>query len=200
MINIFRKLFSPIVLAGILLAPSAVLAQQETDAPTSETDPVLVFNRVCYAQVPVIENIRDMSTRFAWERIGGDDLKQFTTLESPDVLEGWDVRIAKKLYRLGIVQSKPSEVMQKTFPEFADGQATSCSLVLDGSDEADLVLERMNSLARKEPNSADVPDGDLLTTTWAGGNEDFKVFLFFKSDQNGKANLLNVTILARKGV
>ncbi|MEM8652946.1 MAG: hypothetical protein AAGF54_20660, partial [Pseudomonadota bacterium] len=62
MINIFRKLFSPIVLAGILLAPSAVLAQQETDAPTSETDPVLVFNRVCYAQVPVIENIRDMST------------------------------------------------------------------------------------------------------------------------------------------
>ena len=70
--------------------------------------------------------------------------------------------------------------------------------MLDGNDEADVILNRMNSLANKQPVSTDVPDGELLTTTWAGGNEDFKVFLFYKSDLKGKANLLNVTILSKE--
>ncbi len=52
----------------------------------------------------------------------------------------------------------------------------------------------------KEPVSSDQPDGDLLTTTWAGGNEDFKVFVFFKSDKANRANLLNVTILSKERI
>lgn len=171
---------------------------QSNDAPISVTDPVLVFNRVCYAQVPVIRNIRDMASEMAWNAMGGDDLKQFTELETPDVLEGWDVNIAQRLYRLGVVQSKPSETFQKSFPEFADGITTACTLILDGQDEASVVQERMNALARKEPNSTDVDDGTLLTTTWSGGNEDFKVFLFMKADKFKKANLLNVTILSKE--
>ena len=182
------------VVAGV----TSVFAQ--SDAPTNETDPVLVFNRACYAQVPVIDNIREMASRFAWEPMGGEDLNQFTTVENPDVLEGWDVRITRKLYRLGIVQSSVTDSFKEAFPDFSDGVATGCTLILDGNDEADVILARMNTLAGKEPASSDVPDGQLLTTTWAGGNEDFKVFLIFKSDESGKAHLLNVTILAKEKI
>ncbi|MGI9349941.1 MAG: hypothetical protein ACR2O3_00135 [Rhizobiaceae bacterium] len=187
-------------IAAAVISANAIMAAvaQQADVPISDSDPVLVFNRVCYAQVPVIDNIREMSTRFAWERMGGEDLKQFTTVENPSVLEGWDVRLAQRLYRLGVVQSSLTENFKQTFPEFAEGVATGCTLILDGSDDADIILERMISLAGKQPTSSDVQDGDLSTTTWAGGNEDFKVFLFYKSDQKGKANLLNVTILSKE--
>lgn len=187
-------------LAVTILCVLAVInqASAQSDAPTQVTDPVLVFNRICYAQVPVLDNIRDMSARLAWERMGGDDLKQFTTVESPEVLEGWDVRIARRLYRLGIVQSGVTGTFKDSFPDFSNGTITGCSLVLDGNDNAQVIIERMSTLAQKEPVSIDVPDGELLTSTWAGGNEDFKVFLFLKSDQNDKANLLNVTILSKE--
>ena len=182
-----------------MLATSA-MAQQQSEVPESTTDPVFLFNRVCYAQVPVVKNIEDMSTRFAWEIMGGEDLKQFTTLEKPDYLEGWDVRLSQRIYRLGVVQSKPSETFNKNFPEFKEGTATACTLVLDGEDDADIILARMNTLVGKGPISSDEPDGKLLTTTWAGGNDDFKVFVFFKSDKQNRANLLNVTILSKERI
>jgi len=193
--NIIRK---TIFTAFIVTMLATTAFAQSNRAEPQITDPVLVFNRVCYAQVPVIRNIREMAAQFAWEPMGGTDLQQFTQLENPDVLDGWDVRISKRLYRLGLVQSKPSETFNKNFPEFKDGVATACTLILDGGDEADVILERMNTLARKEPNSKNVDDGTLLTSTWSGGNEDFKVFLFMKADKNNKANLLNVTILSKE--
>lgn len=196
--NIIRKITTTAFVVT-MLATSA-LAQQQSEVPEKTTDPVFLFNRVCYAQVPVVKNIVDMSTRFAWEIMGGEDLKQFTTLENPDVLEGWDVRLSERIYRLGVVQSPPSEQFNKNYPEFKEGTATACTLVLDGEDDADIILARMNTLVGKEPVSSDTPDGDLLTTTWAGGNEDFKVFVFFKSDKAKRANLLNVTILSKERI
>lgn len=196
--NIIQKITTTAFVATMLT--TSAFAQQQSEVPETTTDPVFLFNRACYAQVPVVKNIIDMSTRFAWEQMGGEDLKQFTSLENPDLLEGWDVRLSKRIYRLGVVQSPPSGQFNKNFPEFKDGTATACTLVLDGEDDADIILGRMNTLVGKEPISSDVPDGDLLTTTWAGGNEDFKVFVFFKSDKQNRANLLNVTILSKERI
>jgi len=198
MMNSSRKISAAIFSMVALSAPT--LAQQQSEVPENTTDPVFIFNRVCYAQVPVVKNIEDMSTRFAWDRMGGEDLKQFTSVENPDYLEGWDVRLSNRIYRLGVVQSKPNETFNKNFPEFSSGTATACTIILDGQDDADLILGRMNALVGKEPVSNDVPDGQLLTTTWAGGNEDFKVFVFFKSDKQDRANLLNVTILSKEPI
>lgn len=192
----FLRTTAAAIITSVTLGASAYA--QTATAPLDVTDAVLVFNRVCYAQVPVIRNIRDMASEMAWNAMGGDDLKQFTSLEEPDLLEGWDVNIAKRLYRLGVVQSKPSAAFNENFPDFKEGTATACTLILDGNDQADEVLSRMNQLARKEPNSKNVDDGTLLTTTWSGGNEDFKVFLFMKADKFNKANLLNVTILSKE--
>ncbi len=141
---IIRKLITA-AFATTMLATSAI-AQQQSEVPETTTDPVFLFNRVCYAQVPVVNNIVDMSTRFAWEQMGGEDLKQFTSLENPDFIEGWDVRLSKRIYRLGVVQSKPSETFNKNYPDFKEGTATACTLVLDGEDDADIILGRMNNL------------------------------------------------------
>ena len=162
----------------------------------SDADPVHVFNEVCYSKVPAIEAIRDMAARLAWNPITGDDLKRFTSLKNPALLEGWDIQVGERLFRLGIVQSRPVASMAGYFPDFADGTATSCTLVLDGENDGAEITVRMRTLAGKEPVSRDVPEGDLNTTTWAGGNADFKVFLFSKVDATD-GGLLNVTILAK---
>ncbi len=193
------KLIKVFCIAGLLSFATANTATAQQSAATAgdETDPVYLFNEICYTQVPNVDQIQDMATRFAWGPMGGTDLEQFTALESPDLLKGWDIQIDKRIFRLGLVQSAPAAEFVATFPTFENGQTTSCSLVMDGQDAADVILQRLNTLTRKTPASSDVPDGDLLATTWAGGNDDVKVFVFLKTDKTGSANLINVTLITR---
>ncbi len=190
------KVFFIAGLVSVFTANTAIAQQAETSG--DETDPVYLFNEICYTQVPNVEQIQNMATRFAWSPMGGIDLEQFTALENPDVLKGWDIPIEKRIFRLGLVQSAPAAEFVANFPSFANGQTTSCTLVMDGRDAAEVILERMNALTRKAPLTSDVPEGNLLTTTWAGGNDDVKVFAFLKTDAaNGSANLINVTLVTR---
>ncbi len=162
-----------------------------------ETDPVFLFNEICYSQVPDVSAIADMAKRFAWEPMGGDDLQRFTTIKTPTLLEGWDMRLSERIYRIGIVQSEPSNALMASFPDLTDATATSCSMVLDGQDDAQLIFDRMVTLVGKAPDNQDQPDEALLTTTWSGGNADVKVFVFLKTDRLKRANLMNVTIVTK---
>jgi len=183
-----------------LLAGYALLATTAVQAASENADPVFVFNRICYAQVPKLDQIRDMARRLAWRSIGRDELKNFTTIKNPEVLEGWDAQVGERLFRVAIVQSSLNAKMKQTFPGLGDGKATSCMLVLDVLNDAKTFSANMQTLAGRAPASKDVPEGDLLTTTWAGGNDDLKVFLFSKANKGGRGGLLNVTVLTKAGV
>lgn len=185
---------SALVVVTMQATGSGVRAQGPVD---DEADPVFVFNKVCYSQVPSIGAIRDMATRLAWQALEKSDLKPFSPDPDPEVLEGWDVQVGKKFFRLGLVRTAVSDKFKQAFPDFADGAATSCTLVLDGGSDAVKVSEGMQKLAGKEPASKDVPDGEFRTTTWAGGTENYKVFLISKAAAAGETGLLNVTILAK---
>jgi len=184
---------SLVVAAAILMSAAKTHAKEEVEG----SDPVFVFNRICYAQVPDVQRIRDMALRLAWRPIKGDDLQKFTTLKDPKVLEGWDVQVGERLYRVAITQSAPPDGMKRTFPEFEKGTSTTCTMVLDEGHDAETFNTNMRTLAGKDPVTKNVPEGSLLTTTWAGGNEDVKVFLFSKANIGGKGGLLNVTVLTR---
>ena len=187
-----------------LAAAVGVVAMQATGSDVraqgpvdDEADPVFVFNKVCYSQVPSVGAIRDMATRLAWQALEKTDLKPFSPDPNPEVLVGWDVQVGKKFFRLGVVRTAVSDKFKQTFPDFADGTATSCTLVLDGASDAAKVSEGMQKLAGREPASKDVSEGEFRTTTWAGGNENYKVFLISKAAAAGETGLLNVTILAK---
>ena len=189
-----KKISRRLLLNSVFFAGSiwSSLAQEP-----SESDPVFVFNRICYAQVPNVEAIRRMALQLAWNPMDGDDLKRFTTVENPPVMEGWDAQVGERLYRVGLMQSGLNARLKQTFPDFTEGTATSCTLVLDEEHKAETFLANMCTLAGKEPIGRDVAEGDLRTTTWAGGNADLKVFLFAKTSPEGQGGLLNVTILQK---
>ncbi len=196
MTNSVRRL--AIVGAVTLVTSHAAVSGVHAQGPVDdEADPVFAFNKVCYSKVPSIAAIRDMATRLAWQALDKSDLRLFSPDQDPEVLEGWDVQVGKKFFRLGLVRTTVSDRFRQTFPDFADGAATSCTLVLDGGSNAVKVSEGMQKLADKEPASRDVPDGEFRTTTWAGGNENYKVFLISKAAAAGETGLLNVTILAK---
>ena len=124
-----------LALAGAVAAAvmQAAISGAHAQGPDDdEADPVFVFNKVCYSQVPSIRAIRDMASRLAWQPLEKSDLKPFATDADPEVLEGWDVQVGKRFFRLGLVRSAVSDKFKQAFPAFADGSATSCTLVLDG--------------------------------------------------------------------
>ena len=182
-----------VALVGMLAIPRPAYTAGE------DTDPVFVFNRICYSQVPNLDGIRNMARKLAWRAIKGEDLKQFTTIKDPSTLEGWDAQVGERLFRVAIVQSPMTQKMKETFPGLGNGNATSCMLVLDEQNDTQVFTKNMQTLAGKEPASKDVVEGDLLTTTWAGGNADVKVFLISKANNDGRGGLLNVTMLTKEG-
>jgi len=113
------------------------------------------------------------------------------------VLDGWVAQVGERLFRVGITQAPISEQMKKTFPDFGEGKATSCSIVLDDQQDAAQFMPNMQTLIGKDPVSRDVKEGFLRTTTWAGGNDDLKVFVFAKAPPTAKGGLLNVTVLQK---
>lgn len=172
---------------------TSVAAQDQEINP----DPVYVFNRTCYAQVPNVESIRTMATKLAWRAMDNDELEEFKSSDAPTSLDGWDVQVGERLFRVGVTQSGVSEQMLINLPEFEGGTVTSCSLVLDDQQDGDEVLQNMQTLAGRDPVASDVVEDLLRTTTWAGGSEDLRVFLFAKIAATGKGGMLNVTMLQK---
>ncbi|MEM9732471.1 MAG: hypothetical protein AAF903_03170 [Pseudomonadota bacterium] len=191
--------FALAVACGLCAATASNAQQANSTLGNSDAnpDPVFVFNRICYAQVPNVIAIREMSVQLAWKPMEERELQQFKTVENPKVLDGWDVQVGERLFRVGIQQSGLNEAQIKTFPDFKDGTVTSCSMVLDDQQDAAEFLPNMQVLAGREPISKGVKEGLLETTTWAGGNDDIKVFLFAKAPPTNKGGLLAVTILQK---
>jgi len=192
----FNKGFA---LAALAIVATPAFAQTSTQSAASEAEKistVSAFNQICYARVPDVQSIGEMASKFAWHNLDKADLSAFATGGKLDVLNGWDAQIGERIYRVGVSQGPVTDNQLETFPDFKEGLTTSCTFVLDGLDQPAIVAGDMQVLAGKEPVSKDVPEGDLKTTLWAGGNDDVKVFLISKSGgENG--GLLNVTVLTK---
>lgn len=181
---------------GLLLMASPSIAQKV--AAPAVIDTVNTFNQICYRQVPGTKGIENMALEFGWKPLDSNSLAAFGNKDALTYLKGWDVLVGERFYRLGVSRGPVLPEMKSNFPEFANGVVTSCTMILDGSDEKSEIANKMNALAGKEPASKNVDDGKLLTTTWAGGNADFKVFLLNKeSKDTGEGGILNVTIISK---
>ena len=114
MTNISFAQMRSLLLAGVLATtPLSSIAAQE-----AATDPVFVFNKTCYAQIPNVHAIQNMARELAWRETGGADLQKFTTVKDPEILMGWDAQVGEQIYRVGVVQSKPPKSLAETFRRF----------------------------------------------------------------------------------
>jgi hypothetical protein len=163
-----------------------------------QIDTVYTFNEICYTKVPNIDAIRDMALKLDWKPLDNEALSAFGNKDELSVLGGWDVQVGEKFYRVGISQGPIADEAKETFPGFDNGVTTSCSMVLDGSDPKAQIATNMQTLAQKQPVSTGVDEGDLTTTTWAGGKDDLKVFLFNKATKIGDGGVLAVTVITKE--
>ena len=186
------------ILAAALALPGTAHAQTGATGE-GDQDPVFAFNRICYGQVPSVAAIRDMALRLAWRAMSDEDIAKFAPVgTTPQVLDGWDAQVGERIYRVAISQGAPAPGMAKTFPDFANGTATTCTMVLDENHKPEVFLPNMQRLANKEPASADIEgEGGVKTTTWAGGNDDVKVFLVARANPDDEGGVLAVTVLQK---
>lgn len=204
--NLIATLAKITMLSGLLLS-SPIFADSSSTAdkplppnvPNStsakDVNAVFVFNRVCYGQVPNIDGILTMSDELGWSPLSAEELAQLTPASESDKVAGWDTPIGERAFRVTVVQGAIAPALVETFPDFKSGQSTSCTLVLDGRDKGEVLLEQLGKLAGKAPAKKEVFKDGLYTTTWAGGNEDVKVFLIGKTDKNKLGTLINVVML-----
>ena len=204
-----NKLIATFTLLGGLLLSFSVLADNTdtADKPAPPNVPestkpddvnaVFVFNRVCYGQVPNIDGILTMADELGWSPLYPGEIKMLATASESDKAVGWDTPIGERAFRVTAVQGAIAPALIETFPDFKNGQSTSCSLILDGRDKGDLLLEQLGKLAGKEPSKKDMFKDGLYTTTWAGGNTDVKVFLIAKTDEKKFGTLINVVMLTK---
>jgi len=196
-----KHLMRRILVTGFAIFALTTAHAQQANSTLGQTDenpdPVFVFNRICYAQVPNVKAINDMALKLAWKAIPRTEAEAFRSYPDPTTLEGWDVQVGERLFRVGLTQATTPEAAARNFPGFEGGTATSCTMVLDDQQAAEEFMPNMQSLAGRAPISTDVADGLLRTTTWAGGNDEIKVFLIAKAPATGKGGLLNVTILQK---
>jgi len=196
------------LMSGLILTFSVLAASTETaDKPSPPNVPystkpdnvnaVFVFNRVCYGQMPHIDGIITMSTKLGWSPLDTEVLEQLSPASKSDKVVGWDTPIGKRAFRVTLVQGAIPPALIETFPDFKTGQSTSCTLVLDGRDKGEVLLEQLGKLAGKEPAKKEVFKDGLYTTTWAGGNADVKVFLIAKTDKMKLGTLINVVMLTK---
>lgn len=160
-------------------------------------DPVSVFNRVCYSKVPSTQAIEDMALELGWKLLAPSEMIAFGKPEQFSYFKGWDVQIGEAFYRVGLTQQGVQGALADQFPDFSKGMATSCTMVLGDDHKAEQVAADIQALAGKEPVSSAVDEGSVTSTTWAGGNEKYKVFLFNKVSKTGSDGLLTVTIVSR---
>ncbi len=160
-----------------------------------DVNAVFVFNRVCYGQMPNVDNVMTMADELGWSPLFPEELAQLSPTTKADKVVGWDTPIGERAFRVTVVQGPVASALIDTFPDFKDGTSTSCSLILDGRDEGQKLLEELGKLAGKEAASKEVLKDEVYTTTWAGGNADIKVFLIGKTDKSKKGTLINVVML-----
>ena len=204
-----KKLFAALTLLSGLVLSFSVLADNTalTEKPlppnvpnstsAKDVNAVFVFNRVCYGQMPNIDGIRTMSDELGWSPLSTEELALLSPPSKSDKVYGWDTPIGERAFRVTLVQGAIAPKLIETFPDFKKGQSTSCTLVLDGRDKGEELLEQLGKLAGKEPAKKDVFKDGLYTTTWAGGNADVKVFLIAKTDKMKLGTLINVVMLTK---
>jgi hypothetical protein len=185
--------------AAVLVSAGAARGQTvEPGAAEARISAVEAFARICYSQVPKLQGIRNMAAQLGWLPLPSEDVAPFGEGLEAEVLEGWDVQLGDRFFRLGLVQGPVTEAMKARFPELADGLTTSCTLVLDDLEANASVAADMQDLAGKPPASEGIDDGYLVATSWAGGNDALKVFLVNKANKIGDGGVLNVTIVSGK--
>ena len=194
-----RVTLAAAALAGLTVGAFAQSAEPlvPDSGTASDVNSVFVFNRVCYGQVPNIDGVSDMATRLGWSEITTQELAQFKSGAPSEVAYGWDAPIGERAFRVAVTQGPLSPSQAEQFPDFSGGVSTSCTLVLDGFDGAEKLLSEVGALAGKSPLSENVESGGLFTTTWAGGNEEIKVFLVAKADAQKLGTLINVVLLTK---
>jgi len=195
--SLIKSRIKSALLFAAALGMSVISANAEATKPLLQIDTVSTFNEICYTKLPYVKGIEAMATDLVWKPVDEAELSAFGNKDQLTYLRGWDVNVGKKYYRLGLTQGPASDAIKNSFPDFVNGVASSCTMVLDGSDAKTEIAKNMQTLAGKEPIRSNVDEGELLSTTWAGGNNDFKVVLINKQSKTDDGGLISVTVISK---
>lgn len=181
---------SAALLASTLAAPA--------EAGPAATHVVGLFDRLCYANMPDIDEVETLAMNAGWEPVTGSDLDAYRPAAEPEVLKAWSFSDEGATFSLAVTRSAMDDQAKADFPAFADGINVACSLILTSSEapSASVGTELEKLVERKADATYD--EGPFEVSAWSGGNDALQVLLYHYAPKSGApGGLLSMTVFQK---
>ena len=188
--NALTLFASAALLASTLATPAA--------AGPAATHVVGLFDRICYANMPDIDEVETLAANAGWEAVTGSDLDAYRPAAEPEVLKAWSFSEDGANFSLAVTKSAMDDQAKTDFPEFSDGINVACSLILTSSEAASAAIgaELEKLVERKADSTYD--EGPFDVSAWSGGNDQLHVLLYHYAPKSGApGGLLSMTVFLK---
>ena len=187
--------------SALTLLGSALIAFTLTASAAAEpaaTHVVSLFDRLCYANMPDIDEVETLAVNAGWDAVTGGDLEAYRPAAEPEILKAWSFSDDGANFSLAITKSAMDDQAKADFPEFSDGTNVACSLVLTSSKAASAAIgAELEKLVERQADST-YDEGPFDVSAWSGGNEQLHVLLYHYAPKSGApGGLLSMTVFLK---
>lgn len=179
------------------IAPVFLSGQAQAKDKPGAARTVLLLDKLCYEMLPDIASLEKRAAKLKWTPITGRALKAFSPATPPKVLKAWSFKDLGLSFRIAVTQSLLDEQSKKDFPDFANSNSYSCSLIMPAkSPRAEISASMQKLMSRKPDESYD--QGNRKIDSWSGKNEKHLAIITHIGVKNGApGGLLSVTLMVK---
>lgn len=176
---------------ALLVSVFATPAKAETTA----AHVVGLFDRLCYANMPDIDEVEALAMNAGWEAVTGGDLDAYRPTAEPESLKAWRFSEEGSNFSLAVTRSAMDDQAKADFPDFADAANVACSLVLTSTEAASAAVgAELEKLVERKPDTT-YDEGPFGVSAWSGGNDQLQVHLYHYAPKSGApGGLLSMTV------
>lgn len=195
-----RTLLSALATVATLALASPPAAAGLTSTNTSVSGPteqmLTHFTSTCYDKIMNVGAVEGDAEIKGWTAVTGPALAAFKPQTEPKVLKAWRLREGRNTFALTYAVSDVDGELGAKLPDFAKGEAHSCSIISQNMDHQATTSALKKLIGRAYDTEVDF--GPLKARMWVGVSKDFAVFLYhYRSTSGGRNGLVNITAIPK---
>ncbi len=158
---------------------------------------IFLFDKLCFEMVPEFDRLQSIATANKWQEVTGAALQRYAPPVATKQLKAWKFEDFAVPYQLAVSQSDLDEQAKRDFPDFAQAQSYSCSLILPAkAPRAELAAGMQKLMDRKPDETFD--QGRMTFDSWNGKTEkNIVVINHMGVKAGGPGGLLSVTLMVK---
>jgi hypothetical protein len=184
-------------IVGLASFPANAGLSTGSGGTTKTTEQLLaIFTSTCYDKITDIHAVAADANVKGWTEIKGAGLAPFKPQSDPKLLKAWRLRAGRTAFSVSYAVTDVDSNFAEQLPDFAGGEAHSCSVVSGDMDHGATTSALKTLLGRD--NDTEFEQGPLTARMWVGVSDEIAVFLYhYRATNGGKNGLVNITAVPK---